>query len=186
MRGLSDFPADEDLSAHSAEALVEEVKRAVAGPHTWFPQSQSGPTIYREVKLEYTVPGGDGSRSTRWLPGGRHILFEDSVRVGNIEMTWLRCWEIDAAQRREVWDITCAGTLQAAAFDFRTGSKLIVSLVLNDGYVVDETFCRDIHAVQARIQLHPPPGSQPVNRGLVQSLPTRSHHCVAVADADFR
>ncbi|KAJ7018010.1 hypothetical protein C8F04DRAFT_1243590, partial [Mycena alexandri] len=133
MRGLSDFPADEDLSIHSAEALVEEVKRAVAGPHTWFPQSQSGPTIYREVKLEYAVPGRDGSSSARWLPGGRHILFQDSVRVGNIEMTWLRCWEIDAAQRREVWDITCVGTLQAAAFDFRTGSKLIVSLVLNDG-----------------------------------------------------
>ncbi|KAJ7110424.1 hypothetical protein C8R44DRAFT_260295 [Mycena epipterygia] len=101
MRGLSDFPADEDLSAHSAEALVEEVKRAVAGPHTWFPQSQSGPTIYREVKLEYAVPGGDRSSSARWLPGGRHILFQDSVRVGNIEMTWLRCWEIDAAQHRE-------------------------------------------------------------------------------------
>ncbi|KAF8190968.1 hypothetical protein K438DRAFT_2018423 [Mycena galopus ATCC 62051] len=133
-RGLSDFPADEDLSAHSAEALVEEVKRAVAGPHTWFPQSRSGPTIYREVKLEYAVPGGDGSRFARWLPGGRHILFQDSARVGNIEISWLRCWEIDAAQRREVWDITCVGTLQAAAFDFRTGSKLIVSLVLNNGH----------------------------------------------------
>jgi hypothetical protein len=58
--------------------------------------------------------------------------------------------------------------------------------VLNDGYVVDEMSCRDIHAVQARIQLHPPPGSQPVNRGLVQSLPTRSHYRLAVADADFR
>lgn len=76
MRGLSDFPADEDLSTHSAEALVEEVKRAVAGPHTWFPQSQSGPTIYREVKLEYAVPGRDGSSSACWLPGGRHILFK--------------------------------------------------------------------------------------------------------------
>ncbi|KAJ7464256.1 hypothetical protein B0H11DRAFT_2240652 [Mycena galericulata] len=65
MRGLSDLPAGEDLSAHSAEALVEEVKRAVAGPHTWFPQSQFGPTIYREVKLEDAVPGGDGFRSAR-------------------------------------------------------------------------------------------------------------------------
>ncbi|KAJ7912205.1 hypothetical protein B0H13DRAFT_2660227 [Mycena leptocephala] len=134
MRGLSDFPTDEDFSAHSAEALVEVVKRAVAGPHTWFPQSQSGPTIYREVKLEYAVPGGDGSSSARWLPGGRYILFQDSVRVGNIQTTWLRCWEIDAPQRREVWDITCVGSLQAAAFDFRTGSKVIASLVLNDGH----------------------------------------------------
>ncbi|KAJ7199449.1 hypothetical protein GGX14DRAFT_401394 [Mycena pura] len=134
MRGLSDFPPDEDLRVYSAEALVEEVKRAVAGPHTWSPQFESGPTIYREVKLEYAVPGGDGLRSTQWLPGGRHVLFEYSVLVGNIRTTWLRCWEIIAAQCREVWDITCVGILVAAAFDFRTGSKLIVSLVLNDAH----------------------------------------------------
>ncbi|KAJ7899424.1 hypothetical protein B0H13DRAFT_1883885 [Mycena leptocephala] len=150
MRGLSDFPADEDLSALSVEALVEEVKRAVAGPRTWFPGSQSGPTIYREAKLGYATIENDGSRFARWLPGGRYILFQDSGQIQDTSITFLRCWEINAARSREVWVTMCVGTLEAATFDFRTGSKVIASLVLNDG---------DIHIVQARIQLDPPPGS---------------------------
>jgi hypothetical protein len=140
MRGLSDFPADEDLSALSVEALVEEVKRAVAGPRTWFPGSQSGPTIYREAKLGYATIEDDGSRFARWLPGGRYILFQDSGQIRNTSITFLRCWEINAARNREVWVTMCVGTLQAATFDFRIGSKVIASLVLNDGCVVDGMF----------------------------------------------
>ncbi|KAJ7835438.1 hypothetical protein B0H14DRAFT_2796197 [Mycena olivaceomarginata] len=132
MCGLSDFPADEDLGALSVEGLVEEVKRAVAGPRTWFPQSQSGPTIYRGAKLGYAVSGGDESSSARWLPGGRYILFQNGQQIGNIYMTSLRCWEINAAQHREVWNTVCVGSLKATAFDFRTGSKVIASFVLND------------------------------------------------------
>jgi hypothetical protein len=119
---------------------VEEVKRAVAGPRTWFPRSQSGPTIYREAKLEYLTTGGDGFRSARWLPGGRHILFQKIGRVGNICATFLRCWAIDAAQPRVVWDTSYVGYLQAATFDFRTESKLIVSLALRERCVVVEMF----------------------------------------------
>jgi hypothetical protein len=137
--GLSDFPADEDLGALSVEGLVEEVKRAVAGPRTWFPQSQSGPTIYREARLEYAVPRGDGSSSARWLPGGRYILFKNGQQTGNIYMTSLWCWEINAAQCREVWNMVCVGSVEAIAFDFRTRSKVIASFVLNDR-CVDELF----------------------------------------------
>ncbi|KAJ7916914.1 hypothetical protein B0H13DRAFT_2269697 [Mycena leptocephala] len=134
IRGLSDFPADEDLSAFSVETLVEEVKRAVAGPRTWFPGFQSGPAIYREAKLGYVTIEDDGSRFARWLPGGRHILFQNGQQIGNIYGTLLQCWEVDRVPCREVWNTVCVGSLEAAAFDFRTGSKVIASLVLNDGH----------------------------------------------------
>jgi hypothetical protein len=64
-----------------------------------------------------------------------------SYAQGNIYMTFLRCWPIDAEQSREVWAISCVGTLEAAALDFRTGSKVIASLGLHDGYTVNEMFC---------------------------------------------
>ncbi|KAJ7093594.1 hypothetical protein C8R44DRAFT_989974 [Mycena epipterygia] len=112
MRGLSDFPADEDLGELSLETLVEEVRRA--------------------VKLGYTAAGADSSRYARWLPGGRHILFQNGERIGNIYTTLLECWATDSVPSREVWSTVCVGRLQAAAFDFRTGSKMILSLALHD------------------------------------------------------
>ncbi|KAJ6489736.1 hypothetical protein C8R45DRAFT_991692 [Mycena sanguinolenta] len=131
MRGLSDFPADEDLGELSAETLVEEVRRAVAGPHTWLPGSHAAPTIYREAKLVYIDGAGNSSRS-RWLPGGRHILVQSGERIGNIYTTFVGFWEMDPIPRREVWSALCVGILEAVAFDFRTGSKVIASLALHD------------------------------------------------------
>ncbi|KAJ7093580.1 hypothetical protein C8R44DRAFT_815373 [Mycena epipterygia] len=132
IRGLSDFPADQDLGELSVEALVEEVRRAVAGPRTWFPEPGADPTIYREVKLGYTAAEADSSRYARWLPGGRHILFQNGGQIGDIHATFLKCWATDSVPSREVWSTVCVGSLEAAAFDFRTGSKVILSLALHD------------------------------------------------------
>ncbi|KAJ7282407.1 hypothetical protein C8J57DRAFT_1499404 [Mycena rebaudengoi] len=131
MRGLSDFLADEDLGELSVEALVEEVKRAVAGPRSWLPESRADPTICREINLEYASGGWDRFQRARWLPGGRHILFQNGGPIGNTYVTFVLCQAMDPVPSR-VWSATFVGSLEDAAFDFRTGSKVIMSLVLND------------------------------------------------------
>jgi hypothetical protein len=95
---LIDAVPDEILETLTRDALVEEVKRAVLGPRTWF-QQRSPPTICRKI----TIPMDARRRQElELLPGGRYLVCyvvgDDDGFSKDVE-----CWEVETNQRVWVW-----------------------------------------------------------------------------------
>ncbi|KAJ7240677.1 hypothetical protein C8J57DRAFT_97106 [Mycena rebaudengoi] len=128
IRGLSDFPANMDLKALSTDALVEEVKRAVVGPHTWSPGREAAPDSSRGATRLAFTPGEAAFRQAHWLPSGRHVLIEVADRIGNLYVTNVEFWEVNPS--RKLWTDLCMGIVEEVVFDFRQESKAVVSLMM--------------------------------------------------------
>ncbi|KAF7353099.1 hypothetical protein MVEN_01277900 [Mycena venus] len=93
-RRLIDTPVDE-IDTLSKDALVEEVRRVVAGPRTWSSSSLLPPTVLRQesIRLECF--------RSELLPGGTHILLWHDD--GDPAMTRITCFDVQTGRRACIW-----------------------------------------------------------------------------------
>ncbi|KAJ7124069.1 hypothetical protein C8R43DRAFT_1240988 [Mycena crocata] len=138
-REIMDAPPREVLKKLSTNALIEEVRRAVVGPHTWNQASVDPPTVWRQNRVAPTAMWD----SVEILPGGRYIAFYISVpglSLGGGECRRIECWEIHSGL--QVWSWARVGSsVSEARFHFRGGSLVVVVLMfMNEILVLEVDF----------------------------------------------
>lgn len=128
-------PPGENWNDFASADLINEIKRSVAGPSTWSPDSLIPPTVHRRVFLPF---GRTGSLN-HFLPCGRYIVryIQDSfLRHERVE-----CWSVQAA--RKVWSWQCPNHIvETAAFDFRDKSEALACVMYSqNGYASLPILC---------------------------------------------
>ncbi|KAJ7159934.1 hypothetical protein C8R43DRAFT_1124303 [Mycena crocata] len=114
---------EENWGNYSTNALIEEVKRAVAGPRTWTTESPSPPTVARQVVVD--MDNLDKKTHPSILPGGKYIL----VYIMYSGCRGVQCRELYTG--RSVWEWQGQNQdVQEIKFDFQTDSEAFVCLAL--------------------------------------------------------
>ncbi|KAJ6549146.1 hypothetical protein DFH09DRAFT_1169771, partial [Mycena vulgaris] len=120
------------IDAPAAE-LVDQVKRVVSGPRTWFPASSGPPRLLQQLTIS---PGNLVGRrvDTEFLPDGRHILIyksSDHLSRG------VECWDAHLGRKVWAWSFPLR-YIQCVTFDFRrSGLEALVMLcVLGSGCAI--------------------------------------------------
>ncbi|KAJ7108392.1 hypothetical protein C8R43DRAFT_1243559 [Mycena crocata] len=130
--GVLDAPPDDNLKEMSTKALVDEVKRAVLGPHTWSPASSDPPTVLRQ----FTVPVQSNDPRCQLLPGGRYLV----VHIFSSSFGYVECWDCHIG--RKVWSsnsLNCS--IDHAVFDLRPRSTAVAALLCAHR---DDTNCKPL------------------------------------------
>ncbi|KAF7340060.1 hypothetical protein MVEN_01924100 [Mycena venus] len=86
----------EEIDTLSKDALVEEVRRVVAGPQTWSPSSSLPPRIFRQINLE------SGCLQAELL-GARFILLLRQPEDHSLWQRRIECFDLHSRRRVCTW-----------------------------------------------------------------------------------
>ncbi|KAJ6578294.1 hypothetical protein B0H19DRAFT_577749 [Mycena capillaripes] len=116
-----------DIDQLSKDALINEVKRAVAGPRTWSPESSLTPKLLRRLTFPL-----DSSQFVKLLPGNSYMLCHRLVSIpGFRDFRAIECFETKSG--RLAWTWSRAGfNVLTVTFDFLAGtSEAVVALTVS-------------------------------------------------------